>query len=389
MADKRDYYEVLGLSRDASEADIKSAYRTLARKYHPDVCKDKDAGAKFAEVSEAYDVLSSKEKRAQYDQFGFNGPQMHGSAGGFDPFEMFRAQFHGFDDDDSASMFGFPFGSFGQWHAAKKQQHNYDAPEDGSDVQMSMNVTFKESLFGCVKAIDAAMSKECPSCHGRGIDSSSPIGECTHCSGTGRITHTSQHGGFMSQTITQCPHCNGTGSTAKVCSTCHGTKRVPDGVHLNVKVPAGIASGQRLRLAGKGECGVKGGHNGDMYIVAHVEPCALFRRNGLDLMTKVPVDPITASIGGEVTVQTPYGKVNVEVQPGQAPWSTKVVKGKGMKLSNGQCGDLVVAFEVSPYEALTESQRKALSDVKKALEGSVVHGMPEYDAQVNAYINGR
>lgn len=385
MADKRDYYEVLGLSKNASESEIKSAYRKLARKYHPDVCKEPDANQKFVEISEAYEVLSNKDKRAQYDQFGFSGPQMGGPGAGFDPFEMFRRHFHGFGDDDDDSFGGFPFG-FGGHRRSHRKEPDFDSPEDGSDLQMSMSLTFKESLFGCIKEIDLQLNDPCPECGGRGVEKGSTPSTCPHCNGTGQIVHTQRNGFMMSQTISPCPHCNGQGVSMTLCKKCHGQKRIPVNKHVSVKVPAGMGSGQRLRVKGKGECGVKGGKDGDMYINVVVQRSNLFARNGLNLHITRPIDPIVATLGGEVEVQTPYGTKKVEVKAGQTSKSCTYIPEYGIRAANGQKGNLVVEFEVMPLEKLDSSQKDLLKKIQATLKPSNIINQSQYQDNVNEFI---
>ena len=374
---KRDYYEVLGVSKDASDNDIKSAYRKLARKYHPDVCKEPDANEKFAEISEAYNVLSNKDKRAQYDQFGFEGPQMNGTSNGFDPFEMFKKHFHGFEDDDDG--FDFPFG-FGGMHKRKHKEPNFDAPENGSDLQMRLDITFKESLFGCIKDIDVTLNEECPECKGHGIEKESKIEKCTHCNGTGHIMHTERNGFMMSQTISACPYCHGQGIFVKICPKCHGEKRIPVNKHISVKIPAGIDVGQRLRVKENGECGIKGGKNGDMYLIIDIQHNPLFSRNGLDLKTKLPIDAITATLGGSRNIQTPYGAMNINIAPKSFTGSIIHIKNHGIRIKDGKSGDLLVELEVTPLDSLTTEQKKLLEQLKKTLK-------PENTSHYSNYIN--
>ena len=198
MANKKDYYEVLGVAKNASDDEIKKAYRKLARKYHPDVCKEPNAKEKFSEISEAYSVLSDKDKRSQYDQFGFDGPQMNGGGfGGFDPFEMFKRHFNGNpfgndeDDEEGFNPFGFHFSG-----RSRKKAPDFDSPENGSDLQMRLDLTFKESLFGCIKEIDLTLDEPCPECNGRGIENGSTPEKCSYCNGKGHIVQT-QRNGFM------------------------------------------------------------------------------------------------------------------------------------------------------------------------------------------------
>ena len=391
MADKRDYYEVLGVSKDASDDEIKSAYRKLARKYHPDVCKEPDANAKFAEVSEAYDVLSNKDKREQYDKFGFDGPQMNGNQGsGFDPFEMFRRHVHEFsgnDDEDDDGRFT-PFGFGGMHSRRKSRKPDFDSPENGSDLQMHLDVTFKESLFGCIKDIDITLNEECPECKGRGIEKGSKIEKCTHCNGTGHIVHTERHGFMMQQTISVCPHCNGEGMTAKICQKCHGNKRIPAKKHISVKVPAGIDAGQRLRVRGNGECGIKGGQNGDMYLIVNVLPSKLFSRKGLDLKVKYPIDAITATFGGSRSIQTPYGTTTVNIPPMSTNGSYIRLNDHGVWTKDKK-GDLFVELEITPFAALTDEQKKLFNQLKQTIVPQNASYYDKYEKNIDDFIKSR
>lgn len=385
MSSKRDYYEVLGVSKNATDEELKSAYRKLALKYHPDRCKDPDAKDKFSEVNEAYETLSNKEKRAQYDQFGFDG--LNGGAGfsssGFNPFDVFRSHFgenpFGFGDDGMFGAFGFnPFG-----HASHKSQDNtydFDAPEDGSDLQMEMPLSMKESLHGCVKDISITLDEECPECKGRGIEKGSTPSKCSHCDGTGQVVHTQRSGFMMSQTISECPYCHGQGMSAKICKRCNGQKRIPAKKKISVKIPQGIANGQRLRVHGNGQCGLKGGKNGDMYLRIRVLPCELFSRNGnsLDIETHVPVDAITATLGGQIDVRTPWGTSKAIVPMGTTSGTRVTLDGAGVHSRNGN-GKLIVIFDVMPLENLDSSQKKMLEDFKKTLSNKNVKGLGAYN----------
>lgn len=389
MTNKRDYYDVLGVGKGASDDEIKKAYRKLARKYHPDVCTDKDANEKFAEVSEAYDVLSNKEKRERYDQFGFDGPRMNGgTSGGFDPFEMFRKHFM-FDDDEVEGGFsGFPFGTFGGGRR-KSHEPNFDQPEKGPDLQMNMTLTFKESLFGCVKEIDLPLGDQCPECEGRGIEKGSKPSACRHCNGTGQIVKTQRNGFMMSQMISPCPECGGTGISAKPCKKCNGQKRIPAKKHVSVKIPAGMDNGQRLRIRGKGECGLKGGADGDMYVNLNIQRSRLFAREGLNLRMKLPLDAITATLGGKIEVLTPYGKEIVEVDQGQLPRSIKIVKGCGVRTAAGQKGDLIVEFEIVPLGSLDQNQKNLLQQLKGTIGHLNVAGTAQYDSAMAEYMHSK
>ena len=381
MANKRDYYEVLGVSKNASDDEIKKAYRKLAIKYHPDRCKDADAKDKFQEISEAYATLSDKDKRTQYDQFGFNGPQMNSGFGaGFNPFDLFRAHFGGnpFGEDDD----GFsPFNMFGNRRPRHKEQ-NFDQPENGDDLQMNMSLTFKESLMGCIKDIDITLNEECPECKGRGIEKGSIPEKCTYCNGTGQIVHTQRNGFMMMQNISPCPHCHGQGVSMKLCKRCHGAKRVEAKKHISVKVPPGIDNGQRMRVKDKGECGIKGGKNGDMYINISIAPNDIYARRGLDLKTILPIDAATATLGGKVEVNTPWGKTTVDVPSNTSSGSIKTLHGYGVK-TNSAKGNLIIEFKVMPFNSLDEKQKKLLEDLKKTLTTSNTLGLDAYKLKSN------
>ena len=384
MNSKRDYYEVLGVNKNATDDELKRAYRKLAMQWHPDRCKDPDAKNRFSEISEAYEVLSNKDKRAQYDQFGFDG--LNGNAGfsssGFDPFEMFKSHFGGMGG--FSSMFeDFGFGPFGHnRHHEHRQEPDFDSPENGSDLQMEMYLTFKESLHGCVKDIDITLDEPCPECGGRGIEKGSTPVKCTHCNGTGHIVQTQQNGFMVVQNVSICPHCNGQGMSVKTCNKCNGHKRVPSKKTLSVRIPQGIANGQRVKVHGKGKCGIKGGKDGDMYIRVHVEPSKMFIRDGnsLNLTTHVPVDAITATLGGQIDVRTPWETLKTSV-PIETMSGTRVtLNGSGVHSKTGN-GDLIVVFEVVPFEKLSREQKKMLEDFKKTLKDNNVKGLQAYNSK--------
>lgn len=387
MANKRDYYEVLGVSKNATDDELKKAYRKLAIKFHPDRCKDPDAKDKFQEISEAYETLSDKSKRAQYDQFGFNGPSMGGgfSSSGFNPFDLFRAHFgdnpFGNDDDDGFNPFGF--GSFGR--RSRSKEPDFDSPEDGSNLQMGMQLTFKEALFGCVKEIDLTLNEPCSDCSGRGIEKGSTPEKCPHCNGTGQIIHTQRNGFMMSQTISPCPHCHGQGMSAKLCKRCHGQKRLDAKKHISVRIPQGIDNGQRLRVRGKGECGLKGGQDGDMYINVAISPSRLYVRNGLDLKTILPIDALTATFGGKVEIQTPWEKTTIDVPSKTTSGSTKTLHNQGVRTHTAK-GNLIVEFKVMPFDNLDSKQQKMLEELRKHMSAKNTHGLDDYQSKVNDFL---
>ena len=375
-SNKKDYYEILGVKKDATDDELKHAYRKLALKYHPDRCKDSDAKDRFSEINEAYEVLSNKDKRAAYDQFGFdglNGAQGFSSAG-FNPFDVFRAHFGGnssFTADEMFNTFGggpFGFNPFGNAHQDRDVEKDLNAPEDGADLQMQMSLSFEESLYGCTKDIEITLDCECPDCHGKGIEKDSKLEKCTHCNGTGHITHIQRNGFMTVQNISECPHCHGWGMAAKICPKCNGQKRIPFKKKISVKIPQGIANGQHLRVQGRGECGIKGGKDGDMYIRINVLPDKMFKRDGnsLDLTVKVPIDAITASLGGKINVRTPWETLEVDVPIETTNGTRSVLKGSGVHSKQGN-GNLNVVFELVPFKNLTNAQKQLLNEFKKTL----------------------
>ena len=387
MANKRDYYEVLGVSKNATDDELKKAYRKLAIKFHPDRCKDPDAKDKFQEISEAYEVLSDKSKRAQYDQFGFNGPSMGGGfhSSGFNPFDLFRAHFGGNpfeDDDDDGGFSPFGFGGFGN---RSRREPDFDSPENGSDLQMGMQLTFKESLFGCIKEIDLTLNEPCSECGGRGVEKGSTPEKCPHCNGTGQIVHTQRNGFMMSQTISPCPHCHGQGMSAKLCKKCHGQKRLDAKKHISIRIPQGIDNGQRLRVRGKGECGLKGGQNGDMYINVAISPSRLYARNGLDLKTTLPIDALTATFGGKVEIQTPWEKTTIDVPSKTTSGSTKTLHNQGVRTPTAK-GNLIVEFKVMPFDNLDSKQQKMLEELRKHVSTKNTYGLDDYQSKVNDFL---
>ena len=368
MANKRDYYEVLGVSKDASDEEIKKAYRKLAMATHPDRCKDPDAKEKFAEISEAYDVLSNKDKRAQYDQFGFNSSSF--DSNGFDPFEMFKRHF-----SFGGGVFGDdPFSHFfhNECHAKKQTVEDINAPEDGADISIDFPpLTFYEALHGCEKKVSLTLKKECPECKGTGVkDGSKPI-ECDECHGSGQHVHVVQNGFIIQQTMSTCIKCHGTGYLFDKCPVCNGDKRVDDDKSFTVKVPMGIDNKQHLRIRGRGVCGIKGGADGDLYINISVAPNRIFTRNGNNIHMKLPIDPITATLGGEVDTRSPWGDaIKVKVKPGTCTGFYSIVKKHGIHKKIGPNvveGDLIVDFEVVPLVNLSTSQTKMLEKIKESI----------------------
>lgn len=375
---KRDYYEVLGLSKDASESDVKSSFRKLSRKWHPDMqsgkseAEKKEAEEKFKEIAEAYEVLSDKEKRANYDQFGFDGPHMSGgpSFGGFDMRDFMQR--HG---SMFGSMFGrnfgmhFGFGDDEDEYMYNNQEPDFNVPENGQNVQLAIELAFKESIHGCEKTFDLKLTKQCDCCHGTGIDNSEKPEKCPKCKGKGKVVQTTQQGFMISQVVTDCPECNGIGYKVKKCSKCNGAKRLQDVKHITVKIPAGIDNGQRLRVIGKGHCGVNGGQDGNLFILVSIKNQSVFERNGLNVKTRISIDPITATAGGIVKVATPYEMIDVDIPSGTRTGKQLVKYGKGIK-ANNTTGNLIIETTVEPFENLTAEQKKLMLELKSKMTAS-------------------
>ncbi|SAY51696.1 molecular chaperone DnaJ [Neisseria weaveri] len=353
----RDFYETLGIARSASDDDIKKAYRKLAMKYHPDRNPDnKEAEEKFKEVQKAYDILSDKEKRAAYDQYGHAGvdPNMGGGGfgGGFGGFG--GAQ--GFDFGDIFSqMFGGAAGG--------GRQQNYQ----GADLQYAVEITLEEAAKGIKKRITIPTHEECDVCHGSGAKPGTSPTTCSTCHGSGTI-HIRQAIFQMQQT---CPSCHGSGKQIKdPCVKCRGAGLVKTSKTVEVNIPAGIDDGQRIRLSGEGEPGTNGAPAGDLYVVVHVKEHKTFERNGLDLHFEMPISFATAALGGEIEVPTLDGKVKLSIPKETQTGRRMRVKGKGIKsLRSSAVGDLYCHVVVETPVNLTERQKELLEEFEKISTG--------------------
>ena len=367
MADKRDYYEVLGVSKSASADEIKSAYRKLAMKYHPDRNPgDEEAKSKFQEASEAYEVLSNDEKRQRYDQFGHQGVNF--GPGGFD----FGRDFSHFQDIDLGDILNSVFGggmgggAFGGMFGGGRRQANPDGPQRGADMSMELEVDFEEALFGSERTLDLTLPEECDQCHGSGAAKGSKRTTCSTCGGRGAVV---RGNGFF-QVRQTCPKCGGEGSVIeRPCPACHGSGQMRAKRQVTLRIPKGVDTGSRLRLAGKGGGGLRGGEPGDLYVVVHVRDSEIFMRDGLDLAVDVPVSPISAAVGGEVDVPTPDGVANLKIPSGTPNGKLFRLRGKGMPSLRGMgTGDLVVRIVFEVPQRLTAKQRGLLDDLAKILE---------------------
>ena len=358
MADKRDYYEVLGVDRGADDSTIKSAYRKLAKKYHPDVNPgDKEAEKKFKEASEAYAILSDPQKRKQYDQFGHaafeNGGG--GGAGGF-------GGFGGFDGADMGDIFGDIFGDlFGG--GGRRRANN--GPMKGANVRASVRITFEEAVFGCEKELELNLKETCETCHGTGAKPGTQPETCPKCHGEGQVVYTQQSMFGMVRNVQICPECNGTGKVIKEkCSDCRGTGFISKRKKIQVSIPAGIDNGQSIRIRDKGEPGTNGGPRGDLLVEVIVARHPIFQRQDMNIFSTAPITYAQAALGGEVRISTVDGDVMYDVKPGTQTDTKVRLKGKGVpSLRNKNVrGDHYVTLTVRIPTRLSEEAKKALRE---------------------------
>jgi molecular chaperone DnaJ len=350
---KRDYYEVLEISRSASDTEIKSAYRKLAMKHHPDRNPgDKQAEEQFKEAAEAYAILADADKRSAYDRFGHAGVGGSGG-GGFDP-----SVFSEFGDfgDILGSMFGF-----GDAFGGRRR----GGPQRGADLRYDLEITFEESARGCETAIQIPRQEHCETCHGTGAAPGSSPTQCAQCRGQGQVR---MQQGFFAVART-CPQCRGAGRIiTKPCTTCHGAGNVTQERKITVKIPAGVATGQQLRLQNEGEAGAAGGPAGHLYVVVHVQEHEFFRRDGLNLFCEIPVNFTTLALGGDIQVPTLDGTEQVRVPEGSQTGTTLRLKSKGMPEIGGRArGDLFATVQVRTPRKMTKDQRHALEALAKTL----------------------
>jgi len=363
---KRDYYEVLGVPKDADDAALKKAYRVLAKKYHPDANPgNKEAEAKFKEASEAYGILSDPEKRKMYDQFGHAAFEQGGGAGG-------AGGFGGFDfSGDMGDIFGDIFGDlFGGGRSYSRSASN--GPMRGANVRAGVRVTFEEAIFGCTKELELTLKEECTTCHGTGAKPGTSPVTCTKCNGKGKIVYTQQSFFGQVQNVQTCPDCRGTGKIVKEkCSDCYGTGFISKKKTIQVTIPAGIDNGQSIRIAGKGEPGVNGGERGDLLVEVTVSRHPIFKRQDTTIFSTVPISFATAALGGTIRIKTVDGDVEYEVKPGTQT-DTKVRlarKGVPTLRNKNVRGDHYVTLVITVPEKLTEEQKEALRRFDDAMNG--------------------
>ncbi len=351
---KRDYYEVLGVDKNADDATIKKAYRQLAKKYHPDMNPgDKEAEVKFKEASEAYAVLSDPDKRRQYDQFGhaaFEGGA--GGAGGYGGFD--------FNGADMGDIFGDIFGDL--FGGGRSRRAN-NGPMQGANLRTQVRVTFEEAVFGCDKEIELTLKDECSSCHGTGAKPGTSPVTCPKCGGKGQVVYTQQSMFGMVQNVRPCPDCNGTGKIIKEkCPDCYGTGYIASKKKISVTVPAGIDNGQSIRIRGKGEPGVNGGPRGDLLVEVIVARHPIFQRQDMNIYSTAPISFATAALGGTVRIKTVDGEVEYDVKAGTQTDTRVRLKGKGVpSLRNKNTrGDHYVTLVVQVPTDLSKDAKEAL-----------------------------
>ena len=363
MADKRDYYEVLGVSKDASADDLKKAYRKLAKQYHPDMNPgDKTAETKFKEVNEAYEVLNDPAKRQRYDQFGHAGvdPSYGAGGSGFGG----AGGFGGFDVGDIfESFFGGGFGGFG----GSSRTRNPNAPIRGNDINVTIGLTFMEAAKGCKQKIQIQRLEQCETCGGTGAKKGTNPETCSECGGTGQVKVQQRTPIGIIQTTRTCTRCNGKGKVIKEpCPSCRGMGRVRHSRTLEVSVPAGIDDGQTFLLRGQGDQGINGGPAGDVNIMVTLRPDELFERDGFDVWCDIPITFSQAVLGDEITVPTIDGKVKYEVPEGTQSGTVFRLRNKGIQYVNGRGrGDQYVKVNIEVPRNLSSKQKDVLKDFEK------------------------
>ena len=373
---KRDYYEVLGVNKNATDEELKKAYRKLAKKYHPDANPDnkKEAEAKFKEVNEAYETLSDPQKRRMYDQFGPDGPQGFGGAGGQGPFgqggyySYSSSGFNGFDDfgdlgDIFSSFFG---GGFGGRSSSKRQ----NGPRKGADLNTTIDITFEQSFSGVEKEIVITRNEECNTCHGTGAKPGTSVTKCTVCNGTGQVKQIQNTILGQMQTTRTCSACHGTGEIIKEpCPECSGRGKVRKQPKIKIKIPAGIDNEQTVVLRGEGEPGEKGGPKGDLYITVRIKKHSIYTRKGNNVLCDIPISITQATLGGEIEVPMVDGtKEKYKISEGTQTGTKFTIRNKGFKsINSNSTGDFIFTVIVQTPKKLSKEQRELLVELAKTM----------------------
>lgn len=377
MASERDYYEILGVNKNANADELKNAFRNLARKYHPDINKSPEAEEKFKEINEAYQVLSDPDKRAAYDRYGKAG--VSGVGNGFD-----------YSAVDLSDILGdlFGFGGFGGFGGSRTQQRN--APRRGADLQTSVTLQFEEACFGVDKEILFSRDEKCSRCHGTGAEPGTNPRRCTTCNGSGEIkTNRQTMFGSMVQVAT-CPTCGGRGETIPTpCTQCHGRGIERKTVKKTISVPAGVDTGTRIRMSGEGQLGENNGPSGDLYVDVRVNQHKFFRRHDFDIQMDMNINIAQATLGDDITVPTIDGSEKLKIPAGTQPGKVFTLKGKGVPYlrSNGR-GDQKVIINVVVPSTLTPEQRDLMEQLAATLGSEVVPQDKSFWDRIKEAING-
>jgi molecular chaperone DnaJ len=361
---KRDFYEVLGVSKTATKDEIKSAYRKLAKQYHPDLNKSPDAPKKFEEIQEAYDVLYDDNKRKQYDQFGMAAFEQGASTGGAgNPFAGGDFSGQGFGDVDLNDIFQSFFGGGG----GQRRARNDGSPRKGEDTLFRVKIDFMDAINGRHVTIPLTYDEPCSNCHGTGADTPNDVDVCPDCGGSGYVRQRQQTIFGVMESTGPCPRCHGSGKIVRNrCHVCGGSGYNRVHKDLDVNIPAGIASGQQIRVFGKGQRGSNGGPNGDLYVEVQVQPHETFKREGNDIHIDVPLSFVDCALGVTIDVPTVYGDVSVEIPEGTQPEGILKLRGKGVKdLRTGRPGDEYLHIKVKTPTNLTKSEKDLLDEFRK------------------------
>lgn len=358
----KDYYEILGVSRSATDEEIKKAYRKAALKHHPDKGGDE---ATFKKINEAYQVLSDKQKRSQYDQFGstFDGAGASGFSGqqGFGGYGPFGQQGYNvnFEDFDLGDIFSSFFGG--------KRKENKAGPIQGDNININLNISFKESVFGVEKEVELYKRVKCDKCKGNGAEPGTKINTCSTCSGSGQIKRSQQTilGAFTQ--VTTCPDCRGEGKKAeKLCEKCGGDGRTRQNKKINIKIPAGISDGQTIEIENQGEAGIKGGPNGSLYATISVSKHEFFEREGYDLLCEIPISFTQAALGDEISIKTFDDKVNLKIPSGTQSGKVLRLHNKGIPyLGSSKVGDLLVKVKIITPTKISKKEKELLQELAK------------------------
>ena len=370
MANKRDYYEVLGVSKNATDEELKKAYRKLAKKYHPDANPDnkKEAEAKFKEVNEAYENLSDPQKRRMYDQFGHNGPQGFGGGAGNGYYSYTSSGFDGFDMGDLGDIFSQFFG--GGFGGSRAGSRNSNGPAKGADLRYDIELSFEEAFLGVQKEINISREEECEICHGKGAKPGSSVETCPTCHGTGQVRQVQNTILGQMQTTRTCSACHGEGKIIKEpCEHCRGRGKVKKQVKINVKIPAGIDDNQTVVLRGEGAVGTKGGPKGDLYITVHLKRHKIYTRKDDNVYCDIPVTITQATLGADIEVPLVDGtKEKYKIPEGTQTGTKFRIRGKGFKNVNRNYeGDFIFTVIVQTPKKLSKEQRELLVELAKTM----------------------